>query len=123
MWQATNPGQTVQPGRSGRTTLQLPAGITADENTPLYPFRDGEGNEWTSQAIEDITDMFEFGYSYPETPTDLGTDELITFTTNRINELYAPSTEDISFEEDSAGENEVLAPAQGKRTCNLLLVY
>lgn len=121
MYQATNPGVYLTPGSSGLTTLQLPAGAIADLNTPLYPFRDGSGNEWTSEAIKDLDDMYEFGYSYPETPADLSGDELNTFTARRINELYAPNTNDESFVEDSAGDSEVLAQAQRKSFLDILL--
>ena len=114
MFQALNPGQGVTPGRSGRPTLQLPAFVDVDATTPLYPFRDGGGSEWTSAGISDLSDMYEFGYSYPETPSDLSGDALRTFTIERINALYAPSTNEESFEEDSAGDNVALEEAKGK---------
>ena len=114
MFQALNPGQGVTTGRSGRPTLQLPAFVDVDASTPLYPFRAGGGSEWTSAGIRDLSDMYEFGYSYPETPSDLSGDALRTFTTERINELYGPDTNEESFAEDSAGENVALEESQGK---------
>ena len=114
LYQATNPGVYLTPGPSGLTTLQLPAGTIADLNTPLFPFRDGSGNEWTSEAIKDLDDMYQFGYSYPETPADLSGDDLSAFAARQINELYAPNTNDESFVEDSAGDSEALAEAQRK---------
>lgn len=111
----------MTPGSSGLTTLQLPAGTIADLNTPLYPFRDGSGNEWTSEAIKDLDDMYDFGYSYPETPAELSGNELNDFTARRINELYAPNTNDESFVEDSAGDSEALAEAQRKSCLDMLL--
>lgn len=121
MFQALNPGEAVTPGRSGRPTLQLPAFVDADINTPLYPFRDGSGSEWTSNSIKDLSDMYEFGYSYPETPSDLSGETLRTFTTERINALYAPDTNDGSFEEDSAGDNVALEESQGTLKLTLIL--
>ena len=114
MYQALNPGQGVTLGRSGLPTLQLPAFEDVDAQTPLYPFRDGSGSEWTSDAIRGLPEMYDFGYSYPETPTDLTGEALSTFTTERINQLYGPDTDDGSFDEDSAGDNVVLEEAQGK---------
>ena len=114
MYQATHPGQAVTPGDIGLETLQLPGDIIADQDTPLYPFRDGNGDEWTSAALRDLTDMYELGYSYPETPADLAGGARSSFTTQRIRELYAPDTNGPSFAEDSAGENEALTVAQRK---------
>ena len=114
MYQALNPNEGVTPGRSGLPTLQLPAFQDVDAQTPLYPFRDGSGSEWTSDSIRSLSEMYDFGYSYPETPTDLAGEALRTFTTERINQLYGPDTNDESFEEDSAGNSTVLDEAQGK---------
>ena len=114
MYQATHPGQAVTPGSSGLPTLQLPSNAPADLSTPLYPFRDANGDEWTSDAIKDLADMYKFGYSYPETPADLSGAAQSTFTTQRIRELYAPDTNGPSFAEDSAGDSQALTVAQRK---------
>ena len=114
MYQATHPGQAVTPGSLGFPTLQLPDNVPGDLNTPLYPFRNGKGEEWTSEDLKDLADMYEFGYSYPETPAPVAGESRSSFTTQRIRDLYAPDTDGPSFEEDSAGGNEALSVAQRK---------
>jgi tyrosinase len=89
MYQATHPGLTLTPqGRSQTFALGGPG--PDDVNTLLFPFRHADRNQWTSNDVSNAESIFTYGYSYPEVRQGLSTAELQSFTTLRVNELYAP---------------------------------
>jgi tyrosinase len=89
MYQATHPGLTLTPQRRSQT-FALGGPGPDDVNTPLFPFRHADRNQWTSNDVSNAESIFTYGYSYPEVPQGLSTAELQSFTTQRVNELYAP---------------------------------
>ena len=108
MFQAIRPGQYLTPvARPPIPTLQLPILGTDNLQTPLYPFRNPNAQEWTSDQIKDAPDIFTYGYSYPEVPPGRTTSDLQTFTTQEMNRLYGPSFssdfEVASFAADTSG--------------------
>ncbi|ERF69584.1 hypothetical protein EPUS_01914 [Endocarpon pusillum Z07020] len=89
MYQATHPGLTLTPRRRSPTFALGGAGPD-DLNTPLYPFRHPDRRLWTSNDVSTAESIFTYGYSYPDVPQGLPRQELQSFTTERVNELYAP---------------------------------
>lgn len=91
MYQASHPGVTLTP-RTRSPTFALGGAGPDDLNTPLYPFRHLDRNHWTSNDVADAESIFTYGYSYPEVPQGLSTQDLQSFTTEKVNELYAPQS-------------------------------
>ena len=89
MYQATHPGLTLTPQRRSPTFALGGAGPDGP-STLLYPFRHPNRNQWTSNDVANAESIFTYGYSYPEVPEGLSTEDLQAFTTQRVNELYAP---------------------------------
>lgn len=89
MYQATHPGVTLTPQRRSPTFALGGAGQD-DLNTLLYPFRHPNRNQWTSNDVATAESIFTYGYSYPEVPEGLSTEDLQAFTSQKVNELYAP---------------------------------
>ena len=93
MFQAIRPGEDLTPApRSPLATLQLPVSGTDDLQTPLYPFRNPNAEEWTSDQIRGAPSIFTYGYSYPEVPQGRTTSDLQAFTTREVNRLYGPGS-------------------------------
>jgi tyrosinase len=89
MYQATHPGLALTPAARSPTFALGGAGPD-DLNTRLYPFRHPDRNQWTSNDVSNAESIFTYGYSYPEVPQGLATEDLQSFTTQKVNELYAP---------------------------------
>lgn len=106
MWQATHPGDYMSPApRSPTFALDGPG--PDDLSTPLYPFRHPNGNEWNSDEIKDVEDIFTYGYTYPEVPAGRSGDDLRTYTAERVNELYGlREAQAPSFEGQDSGAPE-----------------
>lgn len=94
MWQATHPGVYLQP-EPGSPTFALSGDGQDTITTPLYPFRNANGQEWNSDQIKRAEDIFTYGYAYPEVPQGRSTESLRRFTCRQINRLYGePQTSD-----------------------------
>lgn len=89
MYQASHPGVTLTP-QTRSPTFALGGAGPDDANTPLHPFRHPGRNLWTSNDVGNAESIFTYGYSYPEVPQGLSTQDLQSFTTQKVNELYAP---------------------------------
>ena len=89
MYQAIRPGVSLTPQRRSPTFALGGAGPD-DLSTPLYPFRHPDRNLWTSNDVSSAESIFAYGYSYPEVPQGLSTQDLQAFATQKVNELYAP---------------------------------
>ncbi|KAF7505863.1 hypothetical protein GJ744_012485 [Endocarpon pusillum] len=89
MYQATHPGLTLTP-RTRSPTFALGGAGPDDLSTPLYPFRHPDRRQWTSNDVSAAESIFTYGYSYPDVPQGLSTQERQSFTTQKVNELYAP---------------------------------
>lgn len=89
MYQATHPGLTLTP-RTRSPTFALGGTESDSLNTLLYPFRHQDGKQWTSNDVVTAESIFTYGYSYPEVPQGLSTEDLKSFATQKVNELYAP---------------------------------
>lgn len=96
MYQAIWPGNDVRPqAASGTFARRTQPGDIDDIDTPLYPFRHLNGNEWTSRDVSDAQSIFTYGYAYPEVPSQFytqtpSTESLQLFTTSKVNEIYRP---------------------------------
>jgi tyrosinase len=91
MYQATHPGLTLT-SQQRSPTFALGGAGPDDINTLLYPFRHPDRNPWTSNDVATAESIFTYGYSYPEVPQGLSTQALQSFTTQKVNELYAPQS-------------------------------
>lgn len=91
MYQASHPGVTLM-SRRRSPTIALGGPGPDDLNTPLFPFRHPDWAQWTSNDVANAESIFTYGYSYPEVPQGLSTQDLQAFTTERVNELYAPQS-------------------------------
>lgn len=102
MFQATHPNLYLTP--APRTETYALSGPGPDDlSTPLYPFRHPDAREWTSDDVKTAESIFTYGYAYPEVPSGLSGDSLRTFTIEKVNELYGPTTEDSSFQGTDSG--------------------
>ncbi|EWC46374.1 hypothetical protein DRE_04317 [Drechslerella stenobrocha 248] len=116
MWQAANPGEENYLNASdAAATYQRPVDLSdvdaeededAEEDpdsvqndslhkdsmdTPLYPWMHKNGQWWSSRDIQDASDIWKFKYGYPEVPCSYikkTPEQLDTFVTEKINELY-----------------------------------
>lgn len=106
MFQAAHPDLYLSP--APRTpTYALDAPGTDDLFTPLYPFRHPDSKEWTSDDVKSVESIFKLGYAYPEVPSGRSGEDLKTFSIQKVNELYGPKTEDISFQGEFSGVPEL----------------
>ena len=87
MYQATHPGTSLTPQRRS-PTFALGGDGPDDLNTRLYPFRHSDRNQWTSNDVAYAESIFNYGYSYPEVPQGFSRQDLQSFTTQKVNELY-----------------------------------
>lgn len=92
MYQASHPGVSLTP-RPRSPTLALGGAGPDDLSTLLYPFRHPNRARWTSNDVVNAESIFAYGYSYPEVPQGLSTQDLQSFATEKVNELYAPQSE------------------------------
>jgi hypothetical protein len=105
MYQASHPGVVLTPGpRSG--TFALSWDGTDDLSTPLFPFRQADGREWTSNDVKSVESIFQYGYTYPEIPPERSGSDLQTYVIEQINRLYGPNLEDASFRGVASGAPE-----------------
>jgi len=91
MYQASHPGVTLTPQARSQTFALGGAGPD-DLDTLLYPFRHPDLKQWTSNDVANAESIFTYGYSYPEVPQGLSTQDLQSFATQKVNELYAPQS-------------------------------
>ncbi|RPA88543.1 Di-copper centre-containing protein, partial [Choiromyces venosus 120613-1] len=95
MYQAIWPSQFIQSSPAAATFGRIVhPGDRDDVNTPLRPFRHPDGHEWTSADINSATSIMNYGYTYPEIPAEYRTrpaQDLTTFVTGKVNDLYRPS--------------------------------
>ena len=90
MYQATHPTTSLTPEKRS-PTFALGGPGNDDIRTPLYPFRNPNRVEWTSDQVKTVQSIFTYGYSYPEVPQGQSGTALQQFTSQKINELYGPS--------------------------------
>ncbi|KAL3419107.1 tyrosinase precursor [Phlyctema vagabunda] len=85
LWQVLYPDSWILPEASTYSTFTSRAGTIEDSASALLPFRnDANGNFWTSDSSRSIST---FGYEYPETVAQNGTDQKTQVST-AINNLY-----------------------------------
>lgn len=104
MYQAAHPGTTLTP-RERSPTFALGGDEPDTIDTPLYPFRHPNGNEWTSRDVSDAASIHRYGYSYPEVPTGLSPEELRAFTIRSVNEEYGPNTQSQGFSSNNSNNS------------------
>ncbi|KAF3911031.1 Tyrosinase [Arthrobotrys entomopaga] len=93
LWQAANPGLHPKPANATATYQRIVSSASPldDVTTPLYPFKHPDGSWWTPSDIDDATNIFKYGYGYPELPCkDVSTssDNIDLSVTSSINTLY-----------------------------------
>lgn len=67
LWQTANPDTYVTPGKSMQGTFTIPPNTEMDQNTPLTPFRKGDGSsKYSYYTSKDLRNIEELGYTYPE---------------------------------------------------------
>ena len=120
MYQATHPGLTLTPRRRSPTFALGGAGPD-DLNTPLYPFRHPDRSRWTSNDVSTAESIFTYGYSYPDVPQGLSTQELQSFTTERVNELYAPQPASPALARFFTGNESGIPGSKYKFCCSFLV--
>lgn len=101
MYQATHPGVTLSP-RKRSPTFATGGDGPDDLNTPLFPFRHPNGNEWTSNDVSGAGSIHQYGYAYPEVPAGMSQEELKTFTTKQVNEAYGPNADSKGFSDNQS---------------------
>lgn len=84
MWQAIYPNSYGASGSSGMVSWSIPAGVTVNANTPLYPFRRTTNAFWTTN---DVRSTRTFRYTYPEFVNSDGSAGAIR---SYVNALYGP---------------------------------
>ena len=93
----------MTPESRTRDTFALAGPGPDDLQTPLYPFRNPNGQEWTSNQIKTAESIFTYGYAYPEVPAGRSGEDLRAFTCRKINQLYKPVTTVPSSQVASSG--------------------
>ncbi|KAF8252413.1 Di-copper centre-containing protein [Wilcoxina mikolae CBS 423.85] len=91
MYQAVHPDRQMSPQpASGTFARQVSNGDMDDLDTPLAPFRHGDGSYFTSNDVSSVDSIWDLGYAYTEVPASYRGDPqgLADFTTSRINALY-----------------------------------
>ncbi|KAF3924743.1 Tyrosinase [Arthrobotrys entomopaga] len=92
IWQAANPGKIFQSDDACPTFQRLAnPGDRDTNNTPLYPFRHADGSWWTSNEVNNVRNIWNWGFGYPEVPCNYrgaSNTQLDAFATSKINSLY-----------------------------------
>lgn len=104
MYQAVYPGRRITSAPPAGTFARRVTSRTPNDNmqTPLQPFRHAGGSYFTSQDVSAATDIWKFGYAYPEVPYEYSTkvSQLPAFAMSRVNALYR----DTSSRKRASGE-------------------
>ncbi|KAF3157991.1 hypothetical protein TWF225_004251 [Orbilia oligospora] len=91
IWQAANPGKYLTPDTATPSfKRRVQEGDQDDLDTPLYPWKHTDGTWWTSNDVKDVTNIWKYGYGYPEVPCYYqgDTNTLDDHATEAINRAY-----------------------------------
>ncbi|KAF3234581.1 hypothetical protein TWF192_001254 [Orbilia oligospora] len=91
IWQAANPGKYLTPDTATSSFKRKVQKTDQDDlDTPLYPWKHPDGEWWTSHDVKDVTNIWKYGYGYPEVPCYYqgDTNTLDDHATEAINRAY-----------------------------------
>ena len=96
IWQAINPGYTIDPLPSERSRFTAKVGTVENVTSHLEPFHKTTAHSMedyhTANDTKEVINTFGNGYYYPETPLEYIKDSIAMkdYTLTAVNKLYWP---------------------------------
>lgn len=100
MWEEMYPEErSLTNEYESQGTFAMEQGQKVDGDFPLLPWHGPDNTRFTSQSVVDVTD---FGYSYPEIPTDGSPEERRKKVATAVNKLYGRDSDKNNDKDNSS---------------------